>query len=270
MPSRTCARSQVSASIASSACGQRLGAGLPQAARVLAPRPEHQRQELGRKLVVLLVGLVGGLGDRPRGHALEQVAQALLLGLHAAAALAPLAQPHARARARAQHGVRQHLVRQRVVQHPVAKGGHSRCSARNPAPPDQRLTIRKRSRLTLATLPAASFDVADSTYEPAPELAPRSRPVKRSLLAPALPLWVNEPFSALARALAAHAEGHGGRLVQAVADRGAHLRRDAAAAAGGGEAVARQAEARQGGRQLVGAGRRRRRRRRRRRAGTRR
>ena len=52
--------------------------------------------------------------------------------------------------------------------------------------------------------------------------------------------------------LATDAERHRGRLGQAVADRRADLRGDAAAAAGGGEAVARQAEAAQGGRQHVG------------------
>ena len=47
----------------------------PQAARVLAPRPQDQPEELGRQLVVLLVGLLGHLGHRPRGHPLDEGAQ---------------------------------------------------------------------------------------------------------------------------------------------------------------------------------------------------
>ena len=59
---RTCARSHVSASIASSASASVATPVGPQAPRVLAPRPQDQPQELGRQLVVLLVGLLG----RPR------------------------------------------------------------------------------------------------------------------------------------------------------------------------------------------------------------
>ena len=66
-------------------------------------------------------------------------------------------------RARTQQGIGYRLVRERVVQHPVTKGRHSANFCAAGRLPDQRLTIRKRSRLTLATLPAASFDVAEST-----------------------------------------------------------------------------------------------------------
>ena len=48
--------------------GERLDAAGPEAARVLAARPEGEAEELGRELVVLVVRRAGLDRDRPLGH----------------------------------------------------------------------------------------------------------------------------------------------------------------------------------------------------------
>ena len=71
--------------------GERLDAAGPEAARVLAPRPEHELEELGRKLVVLVVRGVRLDCDRPRGHRrhhlLERVEPAASLAVEAKSAV---------------------------------------------------------------------------------------------------------------------------------------------------------------------------------------
>ena len=71
--------------------GERLDADGPEAARVLAPRPEREPEELGRELVVLVVRGAGLDRDRPRRHRrhhlLERVEPAPPLAVQAEAAV---------------------------------------------------------------------------------------------------------------------------------------------------------------------------------------
>jgi hypothetical protein len=69
---------------------------------------------------MLLVCLLGQLGDRTARHARHERPQPLLLGEHPAAPLGPLARPRADERPRAQQRVRQQAALEREVARGVA------------------------------------------------------------------------------------------------------------------------------------------------------
>ena len=77
----------------------------PVAGAVLAARTEEELEELARQLVVLFVRDLDLLGDGPRTHALDHLAQADLLGFDSATFLVPGARAGGGAGGRPQYGV---------------------------------------------------------------------------------------------------------------------------------------------------------------------
>ena len=88
MPSSICARSHVSASIASSAPARSLAPARQSPQLYLCRGPRKSAKNSARQLVVLLVGALGQLRDRSVRHVPDEPAQPVLLRLDAALALA--------------------------------------------------------------------------------------------------------------------------------------------------------------------------------------
>ena len=120
IPSSICARSQVSAQHRLLGRARSLVPGGQSPHEYLCRGPRKSVKNSARQLVVLLVGALRPLDDRPVGHVPDERAQPVLLRLDAALALA--AQPHAR-RARepsSSAAIREQVVRERPVQERVA------------------------------------------------------------------------------------------------------------------------------------------------------
>src|SRR5579884_2943164 len=163
--------------------GQRAGAGFPQAAGVLAAGAEHQLEELGRELVMLLVGLRRQLRDRAASHQRDQLLAAGGLCAHASLRLAPLTCPGAVARAGAQQRIWRQAVRQRQVEQAVAQRRH-RVARRLPdgsaatvrlsaATPRARRDAGTTGRHTCRSAPRGSISTSGS---PRPQRSQASRP----------------------------------------------------------------------------------------------